>query len=138
MTESFFRKVRRSLAEPRPFCSARWLCEARSAAPRTEDSSCETSLPLMKTLKDYPTRGALAPGATPLPTLVIKGDTFAYNRIPVIDMTIKLCPSTNPITATYTTELHVCKQQYTSFTCFSRYLKHTNRYVYETSQTPRL
>ena len=33
-----------------------------------EDSSCETSLPLMKTLKYYPKRGALAPGVTPLPT----------------------------------------------------------------------
>ena len=38
---------------------------------------------------------------------------FSYNRIPMVDMTIKLCPSTNHITSTYTTELHVCKQQHT-------------------------
>ena len=50
----------------------------------------------------------------------------------MVDVTIKLCPSTNPITTTYTTELHVCKQQHTSFTCYSRYLKHLSRYVYET------
>ena len=58
--------------------------------------------------------------------------------IPIVDMTIKLCPSTNPITTTYTSELHVCKQQHTSFTCFSQCLKHPIRYAYETSQTPRL
>ena len=58
--------------------------------------------------------------------------------IPVVDMTIKLCPSTNPITTTYTSELHVCKQQHTSFTSISRYLKYPIRYVYETSQTPTL
>ena len=44
---------------------------------------------------------------------IIMGDTFAYNRIPVIDMTIKLGPSTNHITNMFTTELHVCKQQHT-------------------------
>ena len=66
------------------------------------------------------------------------GDTFAYNRIPVVDTTIKLCPSTNPINKTYKTELHVCKQQHISFTCFSRYLKHSSRYVYEISQKPGL
>ena len=42
-----------------------------------------------------------------------RGDTFAYNRIPVIDMIIKLGPSTNPITNMFKTELHVCKQQHT-------------------------
>ena len=31
----------------------------------------------------------------------------------MIDMTIKLGPSTNPITSMYKTELHVCKQQQT-------------------------
>ena len=31
----------------------------------------------------------------------------------MIDMTIKLCPSTNPITSMFITELHVCKQQHT-------------------------
>ena len=68
-TKSFFRRVHRIIpAEPRSFYCARWLRRARSAAPRTEDSSCKTSLPLMKILKDNPTRGALAPGATPLPT----------------------------------------------------------------------
>ena len=41
----------------------------------------------------------------------------------MVDITFKLCPSTNPITATYTTVLHVCKQQHTSFTYFSWYLK---------------
>ena len=47
-------------------------------------------------------------------TLVLKrGDIFAYNRIPMIDMTIKLGQSTNPITNMYTTELHVFKQQHT-------------------------
>ena len=30
-----------------------------------------------------------------------------YNRIPIVDMTIKLCPSTNPITTTHATQLHV-------------------------------
>ena len=30
----------------------------------------------------------------------------------MIDMTIKLDQSTNPITNMYTTELHVCKQQH--------------------------
>ena len=58
-----------------------------------------------------------------------------------VDMTIKLCPSTNCITNMHTTDLHVCKQQHTptaNYTCFSQYLKHLSRYVYETSQTPRL
>ena len=32
---------------------------------------------------------------------------------------IKISCSTNPITTTYKTELHVCKQQHTSFTCLS-------------------
>ena len=40
-------------------------------------------------------------------------DIFAYNSIPVVDMAIKLCASTNPITSMFTTELHVCKQQHT-------------------------
>ena len=40
-------------------------------------------------------------------------DTFAYNRISIVDMTTKLCPCANPITTTYTTELHVFKQQHT-------------------------
>ena len=31
----------------------------------------------------------------------------------MVDMTIKLSPSTNPITNMCTTELHVCKQQQT-------------------------
>ena len=44
---------------------------------------------------------------------LLRGDTFAYSRMPVIDMTIKLGPSTNPITIMYTTVLHVCKQQQT-------------------------
>ena len=78
-----------SAAEPRPFYSAWCPREARSAAPRTEDSSCETSLPLMKTLKDYPTRGALATGmgfrenATKFLTFVARwvGDSvFRTNR----------------------------------------------------------
>ena len=73
------------------------------------------------------------------PVIHYKGEiTLAYNRTPVVGMTIKVCPSANPFTTTYTTELHVCKQQHTSFTCFSRYLKHPSRYVYETSQTPGL
>ena len=33
------------------------------------------------------------------------------NRITVVYMTIKLCPSPNPITIMFTTELHVYKQQ---------------------------
>ena len=48
-----------------------------------------------------------------LPKYIIKGDSFAYNGIPVVDMTIKLFPYTNQITSTYTTELHICKQQHT-------------------------
>ena len=64
--KAFYARSAVSLAEPRPFHSARWLREAiRSAAPRTEDSSCETSLPLMKTLKDYPTRGGSSPWSHP-------------------------------------------------------------------------
>ena len=35
------------------------------------------------------------------------------NRIPVVDMNIKLCPSTLPITSMFTTEC-MCKQQQTS------------------------
>ena len=31
----------------------------------------------------------------------------------MVDMTIKLGPSTNPITEMFATELHVCKQQQT-------------------------
>ena len=60
----------------------------------------------------------------------------------MIDM--KLGQSTNPIIKIYTTELHVCKQQHMptankkSFACFSQYLKHPSRYVYETLQTPRI
>ena len=56
------------------------------------------------------------------------GNTFAYNRIPVLDTTIKLGPSTKPITNMFKTELHVCKQQHTpmankmSFPCFSNTL----------------
>ena len=59
-------------------------------------------------------------------------------------MTIKLGQSNKPITNIYTTKLHVCKQQHTpqlikmSFACFSQYLKHPSRYVYKTSQTPRI
>ena len=35
------------------------------------------------------------------------------NTISIVDMTIKLCPSTNPITSMFATELHVCKQHHT-------------------------
>ena len=35
---------------------------------------------------------------------------IAYNGIPVIDVTIKLCPSINPITSIFKTELYVYKQ----------------------------
>ena len=42
-------------------------------------------------------------------TLVI----YCKGGIPVIDITIKLGPSTNPITNMFETELHVCKQQHT-------------------------
>ena len=55
----------RSLAEPRPFYFARWLREPRPATPSREDYSCETSLPLMKTLKDYPTREGSSPWSHP-------------------------------------------------------------------------
>ena len=41
------------------------------------------------------------------------GNTFAYTKIPVIDMTIKFDPGTNPITRVFITELHVCKQHHT-------------------------
>ena len=58
----------------------------------------------------------------------------------MLEMNIKLGQSTNPITNMFQAELHVCKQQLIKmcFPCFSQYLKHPNRYVYETSQTPRL
>ena len=36
-----------------------------------------------------------------------------YNRIPIVEMAIKLCLSTNTIISMFTTELHVCKQQHT-------------------------
>ena len=42
-----------------------------------------------------------------------RGDTSAYNRIPMVDMTIKLGTSIKPITNMYTTGLNVCKQQQT-------------------------
>ena len=41
---------------------------------------------------------------------IIKG---TYNRIPVVDITVKLCQSTNPTTAMFIPKLHVCKQQHT-------------------------
>ena len=46
------------------------------------------------------------------PILHYKGEILLhnYNRIPMIDMTIKLGQSTNPITNMNTTELHVFKQ----------------------------
>ena len=43
------------------------------------------------------------------PQYIIKG---TYFRIPMVDMTIKLGQSTNPITNMNTTELHDCKQQH--------------------------
>ena len=44
-----------------------------------------------------------------------KGDIIyiIYNLITEVDMTIKLCSTTNPTTSTFTTELYVCKQQHT-------------------------
>ena len=47
------------------------------------------------------------------PIIDYKGE-IAYNRTPVVDITIKLGPSTIPITNTFTTKLHICKQQQTS------------------------
>ena len=52
-------------------------------------------------------------------TLRVNNNNALHNMIPVVDMTIKLCPSTNSITTTYRSELHVCKQQHTSFIGFS-------------------
>ena len=54
----------------------------------------------------------------------------------MINMTIILGPSTNPITNRFTTELDVYKQQqtptdnYKSFQCFVQYLSHPTTYVY--------
>ena len=45
------------------------------------------------------------------PIIHYKGEI--YNRISVIDMTIKLGPSTNPITKIFRAELQLCKQQHT-------------------------
>ena len=48
------------------------------------------------------------------PIILYKGDILLHiTGYPVIDMIIKLGPSTNPITDMFTTELHVCKQQQT-------------------------
>ena len=49
------------------------------------------------------------------PVIHYKGEILLhnYNRMPVLDMTFKLCPSTNHITAMFTTELHIFKQQCT-------------------------
>ena len=42
-----------------------------------------------------------------------RGDTLVYyNKTPVVDVTTELCPSTNPITTMFTTELHIFKQQH--------------------------
>ena len=64
---------------------------------------------------------------------------FAYNRIPVIDKTIKLCLiNTNPITNMFTTELHVFKHQQTltsNLKCpfyVSLDISNSSRYVYKT------
>ena len=76
------------------------------------------------------------------PTIHLKGDTLHnYNRTPVLGITIKLAPSTNPITTMFTTPLHICKQQQTptaKFAYFSLYLQHPSRYESEISQKPRL
>ena len=45
-------------------------------------------------------------------TIHYKGEILWQYRIPVIDMTIKLGPSTNHITNLFTTELHAFKQQH--------------------------
>ena len=48
-----------------------------------------------------------------LPQYIIKGDTFAHNKMAMINMTIKLGLCTNPITKMFKTELNACKQQNT-------------------------
>ena len=45
-------------------------------------------------------------------TLVIGDICFAYKRIAVVDTTIKICLSANPIINLFTNDLHVSKQQH--------------------------
>ena len=48
------------------------------------------------------------------PIIHYKGGILLHITGYPVDMTIKLCPSTSPITSTFTTELHVCKQQHST------------------------